>query len=515
MMRFIAMLLVFLAGGGSVYLLTGLKDADTSKEKQPLYWVNPMDPQDKRQSPAKDSMGMDFIPIYEEKDQVKGSAGTVTIAPEIQQNLGVRLESVKLAPSYKEIETVGYVGYDEDRLEAINSRMAGWVRTLAIKSEGQKVTKGSFIYALYAPDLVNAQHEYLLAMNSSNPLLIRAAEGKLKSLQIPSDQISVLKKTRKVSETINFYAPSDGYVSELKIREGQYVEPAEALFNISTLQQVWVSAEVFERQAALLEIGNSVTMTLDYAPSRTWVGKVDYLYPTLDASTRTLKVRLRFDNPDEFLKPNMFAQINIKTGGAEPNLVVPSEAIIRTGSQNRVVLSLGDGRFKSVEVTLGSQFKEHTVVTSGVEEGDEIVRSAQFLLDSESSINSDFQRMTTFRPAQVWVNADIVDIGQDRLITLAHQQVPEWQWPAMRMSFELDKSIDISSLKKGHSMSVQLRQDGKRYIISGIKESITKTNFKNSDENNSVDVRGQTTSDPQMDHSKHSMSGMNETGGQK
>jgi len=195
--------------------------------------------------------------------------------------------------------------------------------------------------------------------------------------------------------------------------------------------------------------------------------------------------------------------------------VVPSEAIIRTGSQNRVVLSLGDGRFKSVEVTLGSQFKEHTVVTSGVEEGDEIVRSAQFLLDSESSINSDFQRMTTFRPAQVWVNADIVDIGQDRLITLAHQQVPEWQWPAMRMSFELDKSIDISSLKKGHSMSVQLRQDGKRYIISGIKESITKTNFKNSDENNSVDVRGQTTSDPQMDHSKHSMSGMNETGGQK
>ncbi|EKP0304739.1 efflux RND transporter periplasmic adaptor subunit [Aeromonas veronii] len=514
MMRFVAMLLVFLAGGGSVYLLTGLKDADTSKEKQPLYWVNPMDPQDKRQSPAKDSMGMDFIPIYEEKEQVKGSAGTVTITPEIQQNLGVRLDRVKRVPTYQEIETVGYVGYDEDRLEAINSRMAGWVRTLAIKSEGQRITKGSFIYALYAPDLVNAQHEYLLAMNSNNPLLIRAAEGKLKALQIPNDQISILKKTRKVSETISFYAPNDGYVSDLKIREGQYVEPAEALFNISTLEQVWVSAEIFERQADLFKIGDPVTMTLGYAPSRTWVGKVDYLYPTLDASTRTFKVRLRFDNPDEFLKPNMFAQLNIKVGGAQKNLVVPNEAVIKTGSQNRVVLSLGDGRFKSVEVTLGSQLNEYIVITSGVEEGDEIVRSAQFLLDSESSINSDFQRMTAFRPTQVWVNADIVDIGQSRLVTIAHQQVPEWQWPAMRMSFELDNRVDLSSLKIGQSVSVQLRQDQDRYLISDIKDPIAKIDverpvFKSDDSKN------QTTSDPQMDHSKHGMTGMDEKGVQK
>ncbi|QJT32521.1 efflux RND transporter periplasmic adaptor subunit [Aeromonas media] len=514
MMKFIAMLLVFVAGGGSVYLLTNFKDVNTLKEKQPLYWVNPMDPADKRPSPAKDTMGMDFIPIYEEKAQGQGSAGTVTISPEIQQNLGVRLDQVKRAPTYQEINTVGYVGYDEDRLEAINSRMAGWVRTLAIKSEGQRVTKGSFIYALYAPDLVNAQHEYLLAMNSSNPLLIRAAEGKLKALQIPSDQISLLKRTRKVRETINFYAPSDGYISELKIREGQYVEPAEALFNISTLQQVWVSAEIFERQATVLKMGDPVTMTLDYAPSRTWIGKVDYLYPTLDASTRTLKVRLRFDNPDEFLKPNMFAQINIKAGGTESNLVVPSEAIIRTGTQNRVVLSLGDGRFKSVEVTLGSQFREHIVVTSGVEEGDEIVRSAQFLLDSESSISSDFQRMTAFRPAQVWVNADIVDIGQNRQITIAHQQVPEWQWPAMRMSFELDKSIAPSSLKMGYSVSVLLRQDGERYIITGIKEPIAKTNIKNS-VSNSSNGKDKAPSAPQLDHSKHDMTGMDEIGGQK
>lgn len=395
------LLLALGAGGG--YWAAKQTVTAVAKEKTPLYWVNPMDPRDKRDGPAKDNMGMDFIPVYEEKQG--GSPGTVTISPEIQQNLGVRLAKVEKLPVHQQIETVGYVGYDEERLEAINSRMAGWIRNLAIKNEGQQVTKGSFIYDLYAPDLVNAQHEYLLALNTTNPLLLRAAEGKLKSLQVPADQIAALKRTRKVQETVRIYAPSSGYVSELKVREGQYVEPAAPLFNISTLKQVWVSAEVFERQAAQIKVGDPVTMTLDYAPGRRWQGRVDYLYPTLDASTRTLRVRLRFDNPDEFLKPNMFAKVSISTGKGEPRLVVPSEAVIRTGSQDRLVLALGDGNFKSVAVTLGPQFGDKVAIDEGVEAGDSIVSSAQFLLDSESAIDSDFQRMTAVRPMQVWARA--------------------------------------------------------------------------------------------------------------
>ncbi|EOG7034361.1 efflux RND transporter periplasmic adaptor subunit, partial [Aeromonas salmonicida] len=392
----VSALLLALGAGGGYWAAKQTGDGATAKEKTPLYWVNPMDPRDKRDGPAKDNMGMDFIPVYEE--QKSGSPGTVTISPEIQQNLGVRLAKVERLPIHQQIETVGYVGYDEDRLEAVNARMAGWIRTLAIKSEGQKVAKGSLLYEIYAPDLVNAQHEYLLALNTTNPLLLlRAAEGKLKSLQVPADQIAALKRNRQVRETIGIYAPSSGYVSELKVREGQYVEPAAALFNISTLQQVWVSAEVFERQAAQLKVGDPVTMTLDYAPGRSWQGRVDYLYPTLDAATRTLKVRLRVDNPDEFLKPNMFAKVAIRTGQGEPRLVVPSEAVIRTGSQDRLVLALGDGNFKSVAVTLGSQFGDKVAIKAGVETGDSIVSSAQFLLDSESAIDSDFQRMTAVR----------------------------------------------------------------------------------------------------------------------
>ncbi|MGY6038844.1 efflux RND transporter periplasmic adaptor subunit [Aeromonas sp. AE23HZ002T15] len=492
-------LLLALGACGGYWAAKQTGDGAGAKEKTPLYWVNPMDPRDRRDGPAKDNMGMDFIPVYEE--QKNGSPGTVTISPEIQQNLGVRLAKVERLPVHQQIETVGYVGYDEERLEAINARMAGWIRTLAIKNEGQKVAKGSFIYDLYAPDLVNAQHEYLLALNTANPLLLRAAEGKLKSLQVPADQIAALKRSRQVQETIRIYAPSSGYVSELKVREGQYVEPAAALFNISPLQQVWVSAEVFERQASQLNVGDPVTMTLDYAPGRQWQGKVDYLYPTLDAVTRTLKVRLRFDNPDEFLKPNMFAKISIRSGSGAPQTLVPSEAVIRTGSQDRLVLALEDGGFKSVAVTLGPQFGDKVAIQSGVESGDRIVSSAQFLLDSESSITSDFQRMTAVRPQQIWTQGEIqgVDLA-GRTVSVAHQPIPEWQWPAMEMDFTVADGVDISQLKQGQALHLQVEQEGDEYKIVKIhvEDAPTTKATPAKDDMKDMGMEG-------MDHSQHDM----------
>lgn len=490
-----ALLLTLGAGGG--YWAARQTGDGASAEKAPLYWVNPMDPRDRRDGPAKDNMGMDFIPVYEE--QKNGSPGTVTISPEIQQNLGVRLAKVERLPVHLQIETVGYVGYDEERLEAINARMAGWIRNLAIKNEGQKVAKGSFIYDLYAPDLVNAQHEYLLALNTSNPLLLRAAEGKLKSLQVPADQIAALKRTRQVQETIRIYAPSSGYAMDLKVREGQYVEPAAPLFNIGTLQQVWVSAEVFERQAAQLRVGDPVTMTLDYAPGRRWQGKVDYLYPTLDAATRTLKVRLRFANPDEFLKPNMFAKVSIQSGNGAPQTLVPSESVIRTGSQNRLVLALGNGGFKSVAVRLGPQFGDKVAILDGVEPGDSIVSSAQFLLDSESAIDSDFQRMTAVRPPQVWTQGEIQTLDlASRTLGISHQPIPEWQWPAMEMDFTVADGVDISQLKQGQRLHLQVVQEGDEYRIINIHVEDTPANKATSAKDDMKGMEG-------MDHSQHQM----------
>ena len=297
---------------------------------------------------------------------------------------------------------------------------------------------------------------------------------------------------------MRIYAPSSGYVSELKVREGQYVEPAAPLFNISTLKQVWVSAEVFERQAAQIKVGDPVTMTLDYAPGRRWQGRVDYLYPTLDASTRTLRVRLRFDNPDEFLKPNMFAKVSIGTGKGEPRLVVPSEAVIRTGSQDRLVLALGDGNFKSVAVTLGPQFGDKVAIQEGVEAGDSIVSSAQFLLDSESAIDSDFQRMTAVRPMQVWTQGQVQNIDlAGRTLGISHQPIPEWQWPAMEMDFTVADGVDISQLKPDQTLHLQVEQEGNEYRIIQIH-----VEDKPAADEPMKEAKGEM---PGMDHSQHQM----------
>lgn len=279
------------------------------------------------------------------------------------------------------------------------------------------------------------------------------------------------------------------------------MEPAAPLFNISTLKQVWVSAEVFERQAAQIKVGDPVTMTLDYAPGRRWQGRVDYLYPTLDASTRTLRVRLRFDNPDEFLKPNMFAKVSIGTGKGEPRLVVPSEAVIRTGSQDRLVLALGDGNFKSVAVTLGPQFGDKVAIQEGVEAGDSIVSSAQFLLDSESAIDSDFQRMTAVRPMQVWTQGQVQNIDlAGRTLGISHQPIPEWQWPAMEMDFTVADGVDISQLKPDQTLHLQVEQEGDEYRIIQIH-----VEDKPAADEPMKEAKGEMPGMEGMDHSQHQM----------
>ncbi len=423
-----------------------------------------MDPSDKRPGPAKDNMGMDFIPVYEERQA--GSPGTVTISPEIQQNMGVRLTEITQAPWQQSIETVGYVGYDEERLETVTSRMSGWIRRLHVKSEGEAISAGEPLYDLYSPDLVNAQKEFLLALSSDSQSIIRAGESKLLALDVPQSQIDQIRRSRKVQETIRIHSPRSGYLYDLKVREGQYIDPANPLVTIASLDEVWVSAELFERQAAAVIKGMPVTMTLDYAPGRVWQGKLDYIYPTLDAATRTLKVRLRFANPDSFLKPNMFASLHFSRQ-RPPVLQVPAEAVIRTGHQDRLVLALGEGRFKSVAVRLGTRDGERQAILDGVEAGDKVVSSAQFLIDSESSQSSDFQRMTAFRPESVWSQGTVIALD-GRRVTIAHQAVPEWQWPAMEMEFVLADEVDAAPLKVGGQLHFEMHQQGDDYRVTAI-----------------------------------------------
>ena len=445
---------------------------NTADADQPLYWVAPMDPNYRRDAPGKSPMGMDLIPVYDDGGSNADSLGTIKIHPNVENNLGVRTAKVEKKTLHVPIRTVGYVQYSEDTLVHIHPRVEGWVDNLYVKAAGDYVEKGEPLYALYSPELVNAQEEYLLARSRKNTNLIEAASSRLEALQMPASAIKKLDQTGIVQHTITFTAPQTGFVDNLNIRQGFYVKPGVTMLSIGALDEVWVDAEIFERQSNLIKEGLAVTMTLEYLPGKEWQGQVDYVYPTLDEDTRTLKARLRFDNPDYFLKPNMFAQVTIHSDLIDKNLLVPTEAVIRTGTQDRVVLALGEGRFKSVEVKVGNIVNEYTEILTGLNNDDRIVISAQFLLDSESSISSDFKRMEEpdAAPIMVWTTATINSVMiEHRMVNLDHAEIEDWGWPSMTMDFNVADDIDISQLSAGMSLHLQITKlDTGDYLVTTI-----------------------------------------------
>ncbi len=363
-------------------------------EQEPLYWVAPMDPNYRRDKPGKSPMGMDLIPVYEQESSGPDEGpGTISISPEVVNNLGVRTALAENSVLELEVRTVGYVQYNQDQVVHIHPRVEGWIEGIYVKAQGEPVEKGQPLYEIYSPALVNAQEELLFGLTRQDARLIAAAEARLRSLNVSSSAISRLKKERVSRQTITYYAPSSGVVDNFNLREGLFVQPGMTLMSVGSLDEVWVEAEVFERQASLVREGLPVIIRLDYLPGKEWQGAVDYVYPTLDPKTRTLKVRMRFANPERMLKPNMFAEVTIHNQSDNQVLTVPREAVIRGGHGNRVVLALGEGRYKSVAVVTGRSDGERFEIIRGLKAGEAVVASAQFLLDSESSKTSDFKRM--------------------------------------------------------------------------------------------------------------------------
>jgi len=367
--------------------------ADTvpEQEKEILYWVAPMDPNFRRDKPGKSPMGMDLIPYYSDSGE---SDNSVRISPAVVQNLGVRTSKAELTRLWRGIDTVGYVDYDESKVSHIHLRTEGWIEKLAVESEGERVKKGDFLFDVYSPKLVNAQEELVTALASGNNGLISATKERLSALGISSSQIKVLEKNKKVKQRISIYAPQDGVVSVLPVREGMFVKPSQKVMTLGDLSSVWLLAEVFERQSQWVEVGQDAEVNLSYIPGKSWNGKVEYIYPSLDPKTRTLKVRLRFENPGERLKPNMYANVKIFGGAKENTIVIPLEGLIRSGREERVILALGDGRFEARNVKAGIESGNYVEILEGVQEGDDIVTSGQFLIDSEASMRASLNRMT-------------------------------------------------------------------------------------------------------------------------
>ncbi|NNE63211.1 MAG: efflux RND transporter periplasmic adaptor subunit, partial [Gammaproteobacteria bacterium] len=350
-----------------------------------------MDANYRRDEPGKSPMGMDLVPVY--ADDGSTEDGVVKISPTVENNLGVRVSTVKKGILDRTINTVGYVSFDEEKIFHIHTRVEGWVERLHVKSVGETVKKGQKLFELYSPDLVNAQEELLTALKSQNNILISASRSRLRFLGIGDTQIERLEKNRKVRQRIDIFSEHDGFLNELNIREGMFIKPATDVLSIGQIDTVWVIAEVFEQQSGWIKTGQHVDMTVGALPGVTWNGSVDYIYPVLDASTRTLRVRVRFENQKEQLKPNMYARLDIHAETAKETLFIPREAVIRSGRMDRVVKSLGEGRYLSVAVKTGIESDNAVEILEGLQANEKIVTSAQFLIDSESSLTASFERM--------------------------------------------------------------------------------------------------------------------------
>ncbi|MFT5396304.1 MAG: Cu(I)/Ag(I) efflux system membrane fusion protein [Gammaproteobacteria bacterium] len=365
----------------------------SSNEKKIMYWVAPMNPTYLRDEPGKSPMGMDLIPVYKDESEADEDTSIVKIKPEIINNLGVRTSKVESGSLWKKISTVGYIDYDETRINHIHTRTEGWVENLQVRAEGEEVKRGQYLFELYSPPLVNAQEEYLQALASGNRRLAEASKEKLSALGISKSQIDRLEKEKKVTQNIRFYAPQSGVLINLGVREGMYIKPETQILSIANLDIIWLLAEVFERQASWVEIGQSAEAKLPSMPGVTWKGTVEYVYPDLDPVTRTLRVRIRFDNSKEKLKPNMYSHVTIFAGEKKEVISIPREALIRDAKQQRVIKALGDGRFQAQEVVAGMESGDRVEIISGLNEDDNIVISSQFLIDSESNLKASINRM--------------------------------------------------------------------------------------------------------------------------
>ena len=368
------------------------------EEQQPLYWVAPMDPNYRRDKPGKSPMGMDLVPVYAENADSADDERTVKISPTVQHNLGLRTAEVTYDLLPQRIDTVGTVQLDEDRLYHVHSRVAGWIETLYADTVGKSVQRGEPLFDLYSPTLVNAQDELLIALRTAgsnrNTGLVASARQRLRLLGLEDDQIAQLEQRGAVDQVVQFRAPQDGYISELNVRTGMFITPATDVMAIADWREVWVIAEVFARQIDWIKVGQPATMRSDSFPGQTWSGEVDFIYPELDPQWRTARLRLRFANPDGQLKSAMLADVTIIADDGQQRLSVPRSAVIRDGQQSRVVQVLGDRQFRSVVVETGIETRDRVEILSGLQAGDDVVTSAQFLIDSESHIPTESGKLT-------------------------------------------------------------------------------------------------------------------------
>jgi membrane fusion protein, copper/silver efflux system len=335
--------------------------------------------------------GLTMESIQKEGKMQDVSAGAVQISPEKQQLIGVKIGTAEMKPLEKVIRTVGRVDYDEKRIVTVSPKIGGWIEDLYVDFTGDYVKKGSPLLTIYSPDLVTTQEEYLIALRAkkdlikSGDLLLESAMRRLKLWDITDDQIKTLEETGQSKKTLTLYSPFTGFVLEKNAYKGMNVMPGMALFKLADLSVVWMIADIYEYELPFVRLGQQASVQLSYLPGETFTGKATYIYPALDPNTRTAKVRFEFTNPYGKLKPEMYANVEIKIRLGQ-KLVVPEGAVIDTGIRQIVIIDKGSGYFEPREVKVGPKVEDYYEVTKGLKAGERVVTSANFLIDSESKL---------------------------------------------------------------------------------------------------------------------------------
>ncbi len=489
----IAALLLVALGGSAGYFIARSVSPQTVQEtdKKILYWVAPMDASYRSDKPGKSPMGMDLIPVYsEDGGGTDSDEPALQLSPAVINNIGVRTAKVERSALNRMIDAVGFIEPDDDLTSVLHVRSEGWVEQLIVKTEGEHVSKGDTLFRFYSPVIATAQTEYIQAIRIGRSTNIEAARERLISLGMGQDQIDDLRKSGKSKRLVDIRAQQDGVILKLNVREGAYVQPGTTVLSIADLNSIWVQVEVFEDQAGWAEKGQRVIMRLPFIPGRIWEGTVDYVYPTVDEMSRTVRVRLKFENYDQILKPGMYAEVSIYGEEMEDVLSIPREALIRAGKSERVILAMGDGRFRPAQVVSGIEVGDRVEILSGLSEGETIVASSHFLIDSEASLNGSLLRMdagetSTADSAIAATSVDITDMSRSveieadgvvnsimpghNMINITHEPIEALNWPVMTMNFTTPEGLDLSKLEKGETVHFTLMPHGDgSYMVTDI-----------------------------------------------
>jgi Cu(I)/Ag(I) efflux system membrane fusion protein len=363
---------------------------DAYGKTAPAYWYDPMHPAEHFDKPGKSPfMDMQLVPKY-----AKGAApGSIAVDSRVVQNLGLRLAKVEQGSFARLVDTVGSVDVDEHRIEVVQVREPGWVERLDVRAAGDAVRRGQLLAGIYSPDLLATQQELLIALGANDPKLIEATRRRLALFGLSESQIARVEKTQQAERRVDYYAPFDGYVMALGVRQGAEVQPGTMLFQLADLNSVWITAEVPETQAAWLKPGDRAEVEVPALPGERFEGEVDYLYPELTQATRTLKVRVVVRNLRKHLRPRMFAAAHFRSMTRDRVLTVPSESVIKTGTRSFVIVADDDTHFRPVRVRVGAEQDGRSEILEGLTLGQNVVASGQFLIDSEANLRGAFDNL--------------------------------------------------------------------------------------------------------------------------